>query len=921
MLGCEPPTEDCESCTSCKRVGPGRAVIGADSGGGRIGPLINKAKLSYTAGGAGRAGLPGEMEWRPALGCGWSHSYAQRIIVDPLSPSDPPDSHVWRITETGTYREYGNPDPFGVYETLRPSDDYRTLHRTGSGWELHDVGGTVTAFDNDGRWVSTTDRNGNATEGFYTGDDLTLVTLPDGRTEELAYAGGRLVSVTEAGVGGADSRTWALTWNGDDLVRLGDPDGTAWEMTYSTDPSLPGYLRLLGWIGSDGTSRRVETGFEYDGHGNVTAMWKGADDPDAADAVDVWRFAFDDPADPEETTVTDPLGDTAVYSYGRDPKSERIRLLSIDGDCPTCGLRPNTQLGYGDSAHPLLPTVETDANGNVTEYTYSAEGRVLTRTEAVGTAEERTTTYTYDATYPALVTELSQPSVMPGQLRRTLYGRDGNGNPASREIRGWEAGQPFDCTVGGAPCYETVTTFNAAGQPLSIDPPGYGSGDVTVFTYDSARGSLIADSRTDPLVGTTTFGQDTYNRRTSTTDPNGVTTESEYDLLDRVTRRVQKGASPAEDLVTEHVYDAFGDLVRTILPRGNVIEYGYDAAGRLTTIERKPDAATPAERTVYTLDAAGNRTREDQQRWTGSEWVTEATTSYLYATRCQLDQVLHPDGSITEHAYDCNGNLERTWDANHPSAGQTLPPTATYAYDELDRLVAVTRPWAGAGGGTSVTSYGYDVQDHLTGVTDAEGNTTTYEYSDRDLLTEEVSPVSGTTTHAYNAHGELVETTDARGVTVLRSLDELDRVTVADYPDDTLDTTFAYGDDPLQFNVGRLTSISRDGHTIAYAYDRFGRTTQDGELTYGHDANGNRTSRHRCRRGGAVGEPLRTFRHRPLGQYLGRGAGERNVPALPGAVGGWGVAGGDARGGGVLQCISLVSDGDREVHEARSARL
>jgi hypothetical protein len=77
---------------------------------------------------------------------------------------------------------------------------------------------------------------------------------------------------------------------------------------------------------------------------------------------------------------------------------------------------------------------------------------------------------------------------------------------------------------------------------------------------------------------------------------------------------------------------------------------------------------TSAERTVYILDDAGNRTREDLQRWDGSQWVIEATTSYLYTTRCRLDQVLHPDGSITEHAYDCNGNLERTWDANHPSA-------------------------------------------------------------------------------------------------------------------------------------------------------------------------------------------------------------------------------------------------------------
>ena len=51
-------------------------------------------------------------------------------------------------------------------------------------------------------------------------------------------------------------------------------------------------------------------------------------------------------------------------------------------------------------------------------------------------------------------------------------------------------------------------------------------------------------------------------------------------------------------------------------------------------------------------------------------------------------------------------------------------------------------------------SYAYDVQDHLTQITDGEGGVTTYVYSDRDLLTQETSEVSGATVHTYNEHGE-----------------------------------------------------------------------------------------------------------------------------------------------------------------------
>ncbi len=153
---------------------------------------------------------------------------------------------------------------------------------------------------------------------------------------------------------------------------------------------------------------------------------------------------------------------------------------------------------------------------------------------------------------------------------------------------------------------------------------------------------------------------------------------------------------------------------------------------------------------------------------------------------------------------------------------------------------------------------------------DAEGSLTTYETSDRDLRTEEISPVSDTTTHTYTDHGELTASEDARGVTTVRTVDALDRV---------LDVTFnlaevegppfpgpgvvsptgerllgspsiGYGYDTAPascamgevFPIGRLSSITRSGATIDYCYDRYGRLTRDGELAYGYDENGNRTT-------------------------------------------------------------------------------
>ncbi len=94
-------------------------------------------------------------------------------------------------------------------------------------------------------------------------------------------------------------------------------------------------------------------------------MWRGA--VDFASGVNRWEFAFDDPTLPTVTTITDPLGNTFTRTWAdRDWVTDKARLASVDGDCPTCGLGPNAQLFYEDPANPFRHTRETDGSGNVT---------------------------------------------------------------------------------------------------------------------------------------------------------------------------------------------------------------------------------------------------------------------------------------------------------------------------------------------------------------------------------------------------------------------------------------------------------------------------------------------------------------------------------------------------------------------------
>ncbi len=161
------------------------------------------------------------------------------------------------------------------------------------------------------------------------------------------------------------------------------------------------------------------------------------------------------------------------------------------------------------------------------------------------------------------------------------------------------------------------------------------------------------------------------------------------------------------------------------------------------------------------------------------------------------------------------------------------------------RSVWARQPWGGSSGGTSLTGYAYDLEDHLASVTDSERNQTAYVTSDRDLLTRQTSPVTGVTTYAYNGHGALVQQTDARGVVMSRQLDAADRPTSVTYSGDpTLTTTYVYDTTTTAgtFPIGRLSSIAKGSTNVSYAYDLFGRTLQDGALGLSYDANGNRAS-------------------------------------------------------------------------------
>ncbi|HKU16771.1 MAG TPA: hypothetical protein VJQ52_20430, partial [Steroidobacteraceae bacterium] len=355
----------------------------------------------------------------------------------------------------------------------------------------------------------------------------------------------------------------------------------------------------------------------------------------------------------------------------------------------------------------------------------------------------------------------------------------------------------FSATSSGTPRSWTYT-YNAFGQVLTADGPRTDVTDVTTYTYYTCStgyqcGQLA--SVTNAAGHATTY--DTYNAHgqpLTITDPNGVVTTLTYDLRQRLTSRTVGLEQTTFD------YWPTGLLKKTILPDGSFLEYTYDAAHRLTGVN---DAE--GNRIAYTLDTAGNRTKEEAFDPLNA---LATTRGRAFDALSRISQEIGAAGTAavtTSLLYDNNGN---TRGVNAPLSRNTVN-----AYDELDRLTQVTDP------ATGLTKYGYDGLDQLISVTDPRSKVTSYTYNGLGDLTQQVSPDTGTTANTYDSGGNLVTRTDARSKTATYAYDALNRVTSVTYPDQTIGYTYDSGTN----QKGRLTQVTDASGSTTWSYDTHGR--------------------------------------------------------------------------------------------------
>jgi RHS repeat-associated protein len=707
----------------------------------------------------------------------WRHSYSRTIAQTTLKNS-----------ETDT-----NPQSIAV--AYRPDGRAFIFDKSGTNWvsSLPEVTERLTQLA-DGSWQFIS--NDDEIEAYDTKGRLVTITNRAGLKLTLTY--------TASGITVSDSfaRSMIIDLSGNAVIKLTTPKGEIYTYSGITSVTYPDTtMRTYEYTGNNALTGVVDAygvriaAWAYDGFGRaISSEHAGGTDRYTI----TYSGAVNEPGSP--VTITDPQGTTRTYNYNGTNDQTRGKIFkqaSASQPCATCpggGIASTTYDANGFVAS------KTDFKGNVTNYSYDARGLEQSRTEAAGTAQARTITTAWHATFrlPTKITET-------GRVTDFVYDA-AKGTLLTKTIT--------DSTTLKKRIW--TYTYNTNGQVVTVDAPRTDAIDTATYTYD-AQGNVA--TYTNALSQKTLYtSYDANGKLLSMTDPNGLVTTLTYDVRGHLkTRKV--GAE-----LTQYDYDNVGQLIKITQPDSSFISYTYDAAHRLTDMQD-----SFGNKIHYTLDFMGNRTKEEVSDPLG---VLKQSRSRLFDTLNRLQKDIGGTNlttQITQYGYDTNGNLTSTTDP--------LTRTTGNAYDALNRLSQITDPNNGT------VKYAYDGLDHLIQVTDPRNLVTNYGVDNLDNNNQTTSPDTAGTTRTYDDAGNLKTSTDARGQTTTYTYDALNRVTAMAFTTGT-GVTFQY--DTGTNALGRLNKITDESGSTSWTYNAQGRVaskaqvvgTLNKSISYVYDAAG-----------------------------------------------------------------------------------
>lgn len=324
-------------------------------------------------------------------------------------------------------------------------------------------------------------------------------------------------------------------------------------------------------------------------------------------------------------------------------------------------------------ADECLKTIQTDANGHVTDTYKDIRGRKR-KTVRHADRQDVETDFHYNAIGELL-------SVVHHNKETTVYEYDGLGRKTS-----------VNHPDAGLTTYE----YDAAGNMTAKQTPNVrAAGGKIRYTYDYERLSETVYPKNIYNRVTYTYGDSTetrYNRagRLKLVEDGSGGEAYYYGKLGEVTKTVKTVLLAETDIRTyiwEADYDSWNRVNSMTYPDGEVVTYGYDKGGNLLTVktEKEGDAQTLIAEQRY--DKYGNLTY--RKMGDGTE------TRYDYdEKRLHLNQMSLTSNGVkmmeNVYQYDAVDNILGISNAAQPNGEIGGTFSHSYQYDELNRLVSAS---------------------------------------------------------------------------------------------------------------------------------------------------------------------------------------------------------------------------------------
>ena len=738
----------------------------------------------------------------------------------------------------GTY----NPPPGKSAKLTKNADGtfaYESLHRD------------VLKFNAAGKAESYTDSSGVQAKYSYAGDNLTGIKNSLGRSLGLTYANGKLSRVTN----GAASVSYSYDTN-ENLSAFADPLGKSTTYTYSIPGRMdsifyPSFPTIAAVTNTYDSLNRVRTQTNARGK-TYEYFFAGSRTEEIAPDGGARTNYIDGQGN--VLLLSTPIGNLTVNTY--DGQSRLIRTERPEGnateytyDDESCAgaekrcshnVATERKVGMiGSSAAPITQsfTYESafnrlasarDPKGNVTQYTYTAQGlplAVTTPTDSANVAPVSTYGYTrYDPRgYPSFYLPTSvtvKTSAANDVVSTTSYITGDNYEP---EIRTVDAGT-------GRLKLETAYYYDEIGNVTMVSQPGSVTSTVD---YDAAR------------------------RVIQTKDDAGIATNTTYDADGRpVTTATRLSVTGTDWMTTCHRYSATGKVIRTWGPALTtsatacpveaapvaIIDTEYDDLDRPFRVTQYLTAAEGGKRVTETAYNADD-TVQAVKRAVGTS-VAQTYAAYEYTPNGNIDTLADAKGNLTVYDYDAfdrrirtyyptpaqpgmaNGNdyEETTYDANgnvtamRRRSGQSIKQS----WDKLNRMVSRTYPLP-----ADNIQYTYDLRGLRTQARYMSGmHSNTYVWDNAGRLSSSTSD-NRTLTYRYDISSNRSRLTWPDGFYVDTPYDSRHRLL------QILENGGAVLEDYRYDNLGRRTSVTgKNGSLTQFQYD-----AQNGLIGMSHTLN------------------------------------------------------------------------------------